>query len=125
MSGRQLLAKKIEVVRVGTYEDDSLRCAAASEFRILCEETVARVDSVDLMFPGQSENVIDVKICAYRRATATDQIGFIGAIAMWRQHVLFAVERNRLFTQLGAGLKDTHGDLTTICCQYPSNFPHG
>ena len=106
------------MLRVWADEDDSSLGTATRKLGVLRQKPVARVNRIHLVLPGQSNDVVNVEIRANGCLPAADKVGLVGAIAMRRKHVLFAVDSDGLFAELGAGLKDANSYLTAIRGEY-------
>ncbi len=72
------------------------------------------MDSVNIFFEGQFDDLIDAQISLYGALAITDQIGLIRLISMQGNPVFFGKDSNGFDTELDTGPKNPNGNLATI-----------
>src|SRR6266446_5812378 len=97
-------------------EFDFAALADFSEMRVLGEETVAGMNSVDISHLGRAHDAIDFQITFIARCGA-DADRFVRQLDMERIDVRFGINRQRANAEFFASANDAQRDLTAISNQ--------
>ncbi len=107
------VAQRIHNIRGWADEDESRLNACFSEAGILREESVSRMDGIDVRLACGIQDIIYIEVALGRRRL-TDGICCVGHRNVHGAAIRLGVDRNRGNAQLAAGLDNSDRNLPAV-----------
>ena len=97
----------------GADEADVATAANFGEVGVFGEESVARMDGVDVGNFGGADEAVDSEV-AFERGRFADANGFVGHLGVHGVSVGFGVDGDGANVEFSAGSNDAHGDFAAV-----------
>ena len=98
----------------GTDENDPFLLTAAGQLGIFCQEPIAWMDGIHLMFFADPDDVFDIQISIHRFFPFSHQIGFICPAAVQRQDIFLGIDGNGTDAQFMTGPENPDSDFPSV-----------
>jgi hypothetical protein len=113
-AGGGLVAHHVEQVRAGPDEGDACIGAGPGEGGVFAEETVAGMDGVDALVPGQGDDALDVEVGGDGPFALADEVGFVRLEPVHAEPVLLGEDGDGGDAEFGGGAEDPDGDFGPV-----------
>jgi hypothetical protein len=121
---RDLVTQQPHDLGPGADEGDARGGAGLGEIGILREEAITGVDGIDLVLPGDADDVGDIQVGGDGFLAGAHQIGLVGLETVQGKAIFIGKNGDGTDTHLAGRAQDADGDFTAIGYKQPANFFH-
>ena len=122
---RDLIAQQPHDLGFGPNEVDAGGGAGLGEIGILREKAVTGVDGIDLVLPGDADDVGDIQVGRDGFLSGPYQIGLVGLEPMQGEAIFVGKNSDGTDAHLAGRAQDADGDFTAVGDKQTANLFHG
>ena len=111
---RHLVSHQIQQFCLRAHELDPGLPAGPGKTRVLGQKSIARMNQIHPMLPGDGNDPLDIQIRAHRAFPLAHEVGFVRLEPVHRETILLRVDGNRSQPQLRGRAKDANGDFGAV-----------